>query len=203
MNNSNLNLLIQQIASNKKYTHKCIVGDFNYRKINWIHWSTPCDESSDEEKFLEALRDSYYYQHVLEPTRARGVDEPSLLDLILTGEENQVSDLEYLAPLGKSDHSVLSFTFDCYIHQEISPGRYNFTKANFGTMRETLEESDWVTIYQRLTQTMSVEESWSVLKNKMVELRNQYVPHSKSNTKFWGQKGGIAIGSRASTSNQR
>ena len=127
-NNSNLNLLLRQISSNNKYTHKCIVGDFNYKAINWEHWSTSYGEASKEEQFLEALRNSFLYQHVKEPTRARGTDEPSTIDLILTGEQFQVSNLCYIAPLGKSDHSVLSFTFDCYFESELSTERYNYHK---------------------------------------------------------------------------
>ena len=37
-NNVKLNQLLRHI-SRKKYTHKCIVGDFNYRHINWSTWT--------------------------------------------------------------------------------------------------------------------------------------------------------------------
>ena len=57
------------------------------QRINWEHWSTPHDETKEYEKFLEAFRDAFFYQHVNEPTRARGTDEPSLIDLILSNEE--------------------------------------------------------------------------------------------------------------------
>ena len=83
---------------NKKYSHKCIVGDFNYKDINWENWSTPHDNTKEDEQFLEALRDTFFYQHVDEPTRARGTDTPSLIDLILTEEESQVSNISYLSP---------------------------------------------------------------------------------------------------------
>ena len=86
-NNTKMNQLINQLASNKKYTHVCLVGDFNYKDIDWKKWSTPHPETSSEERFLEALRDSFLYQHVLEPTRRRGSDEPSTFKLFLTGEE--------------------------------------------------------------------------------------------------------------------
>ena len=86
-NNSKLNTLVNHPALNRKYSHICLVGDFNYKDINWHQWSTSHPEDSNEERFTEALRDSFLYQHVLEPTRKRGSDEPSTLDLILTGEE--------------------------------------------------------------------------------------------------------------------
>ena len=97
----------------------CLTGDFNFH-INWHQWSTPFSSRSKEELFLETLRNSFLYQHVLEPTRRRGTNEPSTLDLVLTSEENQVSDLTYHAPLGKSDHSILSFNFNCYLNIKLT-----------------------------------------------------------------------------------
>ena len=57
-NNRSLNSLLRTIALNKKYTHKCLVGDFNLPSINWENWTTPHNEESKEERFLDALRDS-------------------------------------------------------------------------------------------------------------------------------------------------
>ena len=89
VNNNNLNALVHHIASDKKYSHICLTGDFNF-KINWQQWSTPYPENSKE----ETLRDSFLYQHVLEPTRRRGTNKPSILDLIFTKEESQIMELK-------------------------------------------------------------------------------------------------------------
>ena len=118
-NNNNLNALVHRLSDNKRYSHVCFTGDFNFH-INWHQWSTPFSSRSKEELFLETLRNSFLYQHVLEPTRRRGTNKPSTLDLVLTSEENQVSDLTYHAPLGKSDHSVLSFNFNCYLNIKLT-----------------------------------------------------------------------------------
>ena len=42
----------------------------------------------------------------MNPTRVRGQNEPHVLDLVLTDDEI-IDDIEYLSPLGKSDHAVL------------------------------------------------------------------------------------------------
>ena len=42
-------------------------------------------------KFLEMVRDTYLFQYVNNETRFRGDDQPSLLDLIFTNEENMQS----------------------------------------------------------------------------------------------------------------
>ena len=90
------------MISDEKYSHRCIVGDFNYKNINWKNWSTNCGDHSLEAHFLQTVRESFYYQHIDEATRARGRNDPSLLDLILTDEEMQVSNVQYHDPLGRS-----------------------------------------------------------------------------------------------------
>ena len=50
VNNNNLNTLVHHIASDKKYSHICLTGDFNF-KINWQLWPTPYPENSKEELF--------------------------------------------------------------------------------------------------------------------------------------------------------
>ena len=106
-NNENLNRLFRCIEK-KNYSHWCIVGDFNYKNINWSTWTTACNENSTE-TFIEADPDFYLYQHVEEITRRRGNDNQSLLDLIFTNEAMRVSDIQHHSPLGKSGHSVVSF----------------------------------------------------------------------------------------------
>ena len=75
-NNHNLNKLLTELCNNKRYTHKCFVGDFNFTDINWTNWNTTHNEESKEAKFIETVRDCYLYQHITKPTRYRGSDEP-------------------------------------------------------------------------------------------------------------------------------
>ena len=71
-----------------------------------MNWSSRKAENSLEENFLETIKDCFVYHYVTEYTRCRGKDNPSLIDLIFTNEEAQVSMMEHHASLGKSDHSV-------------------------------------------------------------------------------------------------
>ena len=142
INDEKLNKLLSDL-SNRNYSHVCLVGDFNFKDINWKTWSTSKSEQSKEHRFLETLRDCYLFQHVSEPTRARGTDEPSLLDLIITNEEMQVSDIQYISPLGKSDHSVICFKYNCYLnvtkHRHES---FSYNKADYDAMRKYLTDVD-------------------------------------------------------------
>ena len=194
-NNANLNSLLTCI-SNKNYSHKCLVGDFNYKDINWKTWTTPNNEFSDDSKFIEALRDSFLHQHVVKPTRRRGTDEPSLLDLVLTNEAMQVSEVKHTPPLGKSDHDALIFEFHCYVDYTKSKDRYNFSKGNYLDMRKDLSTSNWFEQYQRLASNENTkpEDLWQALKSKILDLRNQYVPLEAGSSKpTWKSKGSIPI----------
>jgi hypothetical protein len=107
-------------ATNKGHSHILMMGDFNYPSIDWATWTTQGDNTDNKEyKFLECIQDNFLYQHIDRPTRWRGDTTPHTLDLILTNEENMISDIEFQSPLGKGDHCVIRFDFKCYTqHQE-------------------------------------------------------------------------------------
>ena len=113
-NNESLNRLLKCVSL-KKYSHTCIVGDFNFKAINWSSWTTTRGDTSSETRFIETIRDCFLLQHVEQPTRRRGDDEPSTLDLVFSNESMQVSEITHNPPLGKSDHDVLTFDFHCYV----------------------------------------------------------------------------------------
>ena len=75
---------------------------------------------------MEALRDSFFHQHIVQPTRVRHGQEPSVLDLVLTNEEGMIENIEYGNPLGKSEHLVLTFEFKCYTNQNTKEKIYKF-----------------------------------------------------------------------------
>ena len=193
-NNNKLNSLIKEIASSKNHSHKCIVGDFNFPTINWNNWTTPHMEESKEEKFLDALRDSFLHQHVDEPTRCRGTDDPSIVDLILTSEANQLNNLDYLSPLGKSDHCVLTFSVDCHTEGKPKSTRYKYDSADFEEMRKDLDSSNWQQEFIRTVDQKSVEDLWKIFKDKFLNLRNSFVPLKEVGGQDWRKKGKVPIG---------
>ena len=99
-----------------KAGYKLFLGDFNFPNINWNTWNTT---GSTENKFIDTLRKIFLQQHVNTPTRARGSTTPHLLDLIIT-DDSFVENIEYAAPLGKSDHSIL------HIFCNLKPVKYQF-----------------------------------------------------------------------------
>ena len=91
------------------------MGDFNLKEINWKTNDASTSENHMATLFLECIRDTYLFQHVKENTRFRENEESSLLDLVLTNEENMINNIQFLPSLGKSDHITLLFDFNCYI----------------------------------------------------------------------------------------
>jgi hypothetical protein len=60
---------------------KWVMGDFNFPKIDWKNWLTKGDKIS--ENFVESIRDSYLFQHVMENTRIRDNCEHYYLDFYI------------------------------------------------------------------------------------------------------------------------
>ena len=92
------------------------MGYLNFKNIDWETLTTEGNSTTDlNYRFIKCIRHSYLLQHVFEPTQQRGTDRPSTLDVLLTNKENMNSELEISAPLGRSDHSILKFNFQCYM----------------------------------------------------------------------------------------
>ena len=100
-NNDNLIDLLNNVGENKA-SHKVIIGDINWRRIQC---NDGCDFLPDTclidnqvQHFLRCVDDSFLIQHVNIPTKLRGCDQQSLLDLVFTNESNMVDKVEALCP---------------------------------------------------------------------------------------------------------
>ena len=149
-------------------------GDFKYGDINWKTWTTPYNGYSDETIFVEALRDSYLLQHVERPTRKRGSNGPSPLDLVITDVAMHVSDLWHLSQLGKNDHGLITFNFHAYLDFAKPKDRHTYTNG-VSTTRNGLRNTNWSKEFVESGNEKSVEELWGLLKSKLTELRNRLV----------------------------
>ena len=141
-NNELLNVLTK--VSVFKCNYLIITGDFNLPDIDWLNNSFKGnDVDSFNFKFLECLRDSFFTQHVTKPTRGRIGHNPHILDLIISKDEKSVFNINYLSPLGKSDHSVLTFDINCTFSTSTpNVTKYAFNKGNYGNMANELD-LDW------------------------------------------------------------
>jgi len=171
-NNIHINKLITEICD----TYKCpkiLVGDFNYNGIDWDALAVRTTGNNSNMDFLKTVQDNFLTQHVVLPTRARGVDKPSILDLILTDEEELIEDINYLSPLGKSDHSVLAF--NCKLNKEVKNivNKYNFNKGDYVSLSQFVSK-DWAKLFMSCND--NIEEMWNIFKNTLITGTELYVP---------------------------
>ena len=172
-NNDELLCLIDELASlNSTYT--ILLGDYNLPNIDWNNPTRQGNLSNFANNFLEKLSDLYLSQLVSEPTRKRGDNIPSLLDLVITNSSPSIDAITHLSPLGLSDHCLLSFTFRCYLdYTDYCTKQYYMNKANWDRMRIYLEAIDWKSeLDQKDTDTM-----WSIFETKMQFAQNTYIPN--------------------------
>ena len=137
-NNNLLNCLLRK-ASNFNYSHVLVAGDFNYKSINWMNMSCNQSIESDASLFLEAVKDTYFTQHIHQPTRYRESEQENILDLVFTNEERMTDNISYTPGLGKSDHCIISFDYMCYTDPSQSGSqRLNYFKGDYFAIREWL-----------------------------------------------------------------
>ncbi len=119
-------------ASNTGFTHFLIFGDFNYREINWSMNTVAGGTNSEPQLFMDTVHDLLLVQHVEKPTRGREGQKPSLLDLVLTNNENSIDEITHHAAVGKSDHDSLIWSYTYRLETSCSnKDRLNFAKGNY------------------------------------------------------------------------
>ncbi|VDP33416.1 unnamed protein product [Schistosoma mattheei] len=85
--------------------------------VDWKNLRTELSDNSFEQELVDAVITCALVQYVREAIRYDPDSESSLLDLILTHCEDDVANLDYMPPLGKSGHAAL--TFDLHITSKI------------------------------------------------------------------------------------
>ena len=177
-NNQELCDLLTKVCA-RKFDHLLIVGDFNYKNIDWSTNRTN-GASDDCSNFLDCVEDLYLFQHVQSPTRFRTGCIPSLLDLIFTNEEELLAHLSYDAPVGKSDHISLNLHLLIGSNEEEGdPPTRSYYHADYVNMRKSLDEIIW----EKELVDLSGEEAWNFFEMSLQKCIDSYVPFKKRHQK--------------------
>lgn len=157
-----------------KYDKVCIVGDFNFSTVSWQgSWT-----STKDEQFKECIRDAYLHQMVVNPTRRRLGQRPTLDDLVLVNDEGFVSDITHHSPLGKSDHDILIFCL--YVeedsHDTDDTERFDLSKGNYEKMRKEFEGVIWNELHLE-----DVEGCWLKIRTEILESMHRNIPKIRAN----------------------
>ena len=95
-------------------------------------------------KLIEVLRDCFLEQVITENTRARGTNVPSLIDLVLCNDRELINNINYLSPLGKSDHCIITFTYNVsYEKSAYKIRRIFYEKGDYASIRKYLNTVNW------------------------------------------------------------
>ena len=73
--------------------------------------------------------------------------QPSKLDYIFTLHDNEVEKMNYLSPIGLSDHVGLIWKLNCSLamHSNIPSFKYAYWKGDYESMTTRLSEINWKT----------------------------------------------------------
>ena len=163
-------LLLLKLEECRAYAHRIlIIGDFNLPEIEWDTGYAPM--GSPGMFFLEWLHTHSLHQHITAPTRFRGNQKPSLLDLIISPNGGDISNILVQVPLGKSDHGVVIFTLHIKKAKQTPKWSRNFSSINHESMIQRTSELDW-----HSQTTTSVEAKWEILKANLKQIQDEFAP---------------------------
>ena len=175
-NNDNLLQLLNFVLTwNCKYV--MVLGDFNYPEINWDTWTTSRNVQHNSFKLLECLRDNFSYQLIDKPTRVREGQTQNILDLLITNKDEWITNIDYLDPLGASDHIQLMIDCDCFLQRTNSDvTKRQYYKGNYAQAREDFMLVDWSKL-----DIMGVQDSFDFVCAEIKTCTENNVPVFKKN----------------------
>ena len=177
-----LNELMNHVALKHKNNKMVIVGDFNFPEVDWNNEESSKNDQHKSTRFLTCVQSNYMTQLVTAPTHYRGSQNPTLVDLILTNEEEFVNDIKTYPPLGKSHHLLLSFRIEAYHKQVEDSGKikYQVNKGNYDEMREHVGNVDWNELSE-----CDVDDMFDGIEQILTEAKNMYIPKKKIRNNYF------------------
>ena len=122
------------------------------------------------------MGDCYLEQAITENTRGRGPNIPSLIDLVLCYDREQISNIKYLGPLSKSDQCVVTLLYN------ITFENCSYRLSVIFMTRKTIQllkniyvktnNIEWDIILSGKT----VQQQWDILVDIIGSLEEQYIP---------------------------
>ena len=148
-------------------TNSLIVGDFNFRDINWTSLEAFSPIST---KFLNTVLDNYLQQLVDVPTRMNYIN-----DLVLTGNPTIIDAVNVSNLLPRTDHKTISIEVKLYSPKIVRAERkvYLYSKGRYADFDVAVANIEWDNV---LSSRMSIEQQWIVFKNTYFDLLDKYVP---------------------------
>ena len=181
----NRKLINQLNFVTKKLNNLFIFGDFNHPYIDWENNYCKKNEDHCDSVFLFNVNKLYLNQLVTQPTHHKPNCKSSLIDLILTKYSDLIMNIKYHPPLGMSHHQVLtaclrtncSVLNDC-LKNNVKIVKPNFEKADYLAINNFFHDINW----DFLLSDKDVNESWEIIKDKILYAQHTYVPNKIINS---------------------
>ena len=144
-----------------------IVGDFNFRDIDWQDFE---GHSPSSRLFLQCLQDNYMTQLVEEPTRNKYIN-----DLVITSNSDLIDSVIVSDAFPYTDHKTLTVNVKLFIPKISKKQRkvYLYSKGRYAEFNRAVSEFDW---QGTLARYQSMEQKWAIFKHTLFLLQDEYIP---------------------------
>ena len=132
-----------------------LMGDFNFRQIDWENGDTNCEVA---QLFLDTVEDNLLTQMVDKPTRGNNI-----LDLLLTGNTNIIEDVVVKDPFSTSDHNLVMVRVKAQIPRINLASRkvYLYSKGDYEAFSAEIKGVNWDLVLSKT----SIEKKWDTFKD--------------------------------------
>lgn len=155
-------------------SHFVCAGDTNMKEIDWESNTCSASENHHASKFLTLTSDLFLHQFVDRPTHYRGLQTANRLDVVFANEENIVSNITYLPPIGSSHHLTLLCEIQCYTKNTLSAPReiLKVHNGNYDQFRQHIRDHNW----QYELGVSSTDEIWDEISGVMDTGTAKFIP---------------------------
>ncbi len=155
------------LISSINHTNTVLVGDFNFRGIDW---STESALGNCEDMFLRCIQENFLHQMVTLPTRDKYIN-----DLLLTTDESLVHNVEVYNHFGNSDHKVIEAEIQLHRPTMATTPRkvFMYSRGNYISMQQEANDLDWCDILGHRT---SMEAKWEAFRSSYNRLTDKHIP---------------------------
>ena len=152
----------------------CVLGDFNVHNTEWLPYSSHTDTMGRDAEFFSITNN--FSQLVSTPTRVpdRDNDTAQTLDLFLTTHPSLYT-VSNSAPVGSSDHCLLTFTQSSVSIPRTSHSRrvfWNYASADWDGMRQFFSSYPWKCCFSADPSTFALN-----ITNVLMDGMLLFIPH--------------------------
>ena len=144
-----------------------IIGDFNFRDINWQDME---GNSPSSRLFVQCLQDNFLTQLVEEPTLNKYIN-----DLVITSNVDLVDSVIVSDTFPYTDHKTLTMSIKLFVPKVNKKQRrvFLYSKGRYAEFNRAVSEYDWE---NTLARHKSMEQKWAIFKHTLFLFKDKYIP---------------------------